>query len=573
MDLEQSLVGNGSRSRGSSKTRVLIVLIAVLNVLFVGTLIALIVVLTLPHPSGASSSSSEQHEDHKDIVKFTEFSAIRTTIFFYGDINASHFHHQETQNYTAFGNHQWCIRTMSAEGAETYRMFSKEDDDTVVECFHLVGHDNCYARTADISGDFSVPYDATLLQKSVPCQNICSPPTSLAVSPRAPSLCDRYTVGSGVSLIEYIVESDTNYPVEIRVTTFSPAGSYTYLSYYSSFIPGKPEGSESLLKPYDGVTVYDFRDGKGDAGSGASNIYEDTNSVVRSTVTRASRRNSVEILFDALNSDSKSHHQAIRNFLHLPPIDFSGIQSLPTLRTPVREIRDIPDSFDVREKWPNCTSVFETITNQGTCGSCWAMSSTGVLSDRLCIAQNKQMQLSPQYLMACSYITFVCQGGTAWNAWSELTRIGTVSESCFPFLGRYSDCPARCEDGTEINDSNKVYPKKFVMPWNDTAEGRVRAIQEEILTNGPVQGSLWVFSDFQLFYMQNPKGIYHRSPEATWVDGHSVRVVGWGREDDVDYWLFANSWGKEWGDNGFFKIRRGNNECDFEEMMAAGLFA
>ena len=42
--------------------------------------------------------------------------------------------------------------------------------------------------------------------------------------------------------------------------------------------------------------------------------------------------------------------------------------------------------------------------------------------------------------------------------------------------------------------------------------------------------------------------------------GHAVEVVGWDTGDaggsygKVSYWIVRNSWGTEWGDNGFFKI-------------------
>ena len=54
-------------------------------------------------------------------------------------------------------------------------------------------------------------------------------------------------------------------------------------------------------------------------------------------------------------------------------------------------------------------------------------------------------------------------------------------------------------------------------------------------------------------------------PEISMEVDHAVQVVGYGTTDDgVDYWNVKNSWGIHWGDKGFFKIRRGHNDCNIE---------
>lgn len=52
---------------------------------------------------------------------------------------------------------------------------------------------------------------------------------------------------------------------------------------------------------------------------------------------------------------------------------------------------------------------------------------------------------------------------------------------------------------------------------------------------------------------------------------HAGRIIGWGNENDVKYWLVANSWNTDWGEVGTFKIRRGTGECGIENEVATGI--
>ena len=104
---------------------------------------------------------------------------------------------------------------------------------------------------------------------------------------------------------------------------------------------------------------------------------------------------------------------------------------------------------------------------------------------------------------------------------------------------------------------------------------------EEIYTNGPVEGAFVVYEDFPTY----KSGVYsHHTGEAlggktVWQNkicinkclGHAIRVLGWGVENGEKYWLCGNSWNTDWGDNGFFKIKRGNNECGIESEMVGGI--
>lgn len=49
---------------------------------------------------------------------------------------------------------------------------------------------------------------------------------------------------------------------------------------------------------------------------------------------------------------------------------------------------------------------------------------------------------------------------------------------------------------------------------------------------------------------------------------HAVKVIGWGQQDGMDYWLAVNTWNSSWGDNGLFKIDKTNNKVDFGYFTA-----
>ena len=65
------------------------------------------------------------------------------------------------------------------------------------------------------------------------------------------------------------------------------------------------------------------------------------------------------------------------------------------METPIK-IRgeDLPEEFDPRKKWPECTEVFNNIRDQSRCGDCWAVAAAGALSDRICIHSKGKLRLS-----------------------------------------------------------------------------------------------------------------------------------------------------------------------------------
>ena len=89
----------------------------------------------------------------------------------------------------------------------------------------------------------------------------------------------------------------------------------------------------------------------------------------------------------------------------------------------------------------------------------------------------------------------------------------------------------------------------------------------EIMTYGPVEGAFTVYADFEAY----TSGVYQHT-YGRYLGGHAIRIIGWGVENGQKYWLVANSWNESWGENGYFKILKGVNECGIEGQVVAGRY-
>ena len=109
---------------------------------------------------------------------------------------------------------------------------------------------------------------------------------------------------------------------------------------------------------------------------------------------------------------------------------------------------------------------------------------------------------------------------------------------------------------------NTLYARQIIISGDD----KIAEAQDFIRKHGSIVMALAIYDDFWGY----TRGVYTKNPAFTAADRrgwHAVRVVGWGTDDitGLDYWLCVNSWGKTWGENGAFKIRRGVNEASCEE--------
>jgi len=456
--------------------------------------------------------------------------------------------------------------------------FTDDYDNYTITCARVGDHDGCYKMTDGSLGSFHVSYLYLLEDENIDCPDVPDPVIP-GHKKRKLNKCNHYYINAIIVKQHIWTEVDTDYPVRIRSLTYDEDGTMenNITVDFPYFDPDRPTNKSCITKP--NATIWDFRDGEKDDLDVPSYI----STLLGPSVARWFKTKMMinKYMKKSNENDNSPAAEFVRKAelaqLHrtMLPIPISTMASVGVGATPLSVKRrdenalEIPLEFDAREEFPSCYPVISNISNQGQCGSCWAMATAAAFSDRACIQNISTDIFSPQYMVDCYLNEMGCNGGFVSTVYSEMKNYGIVSEECIPFKAKDNSCPKTCADGTPITEDMKLKPSTFFSPWDDTDEGRVEAIQREIMTNGPVATSFLVFSGFKKLSVNTT---YTRKSSEKFLGGHMVRIIGWGVDGSEDYWLVANSWGTSWGDNGCFRIRRGKNECNIENNVVACLF-
>lgn len=290
-------------------------------------------------------------------------------------------------------------------------------------------------------------------------------------------------------------------------------------------------------------------------------------------------------------------------------------------KTPVVLNIDVPDEFNGKEIW---SEFLSPVLDQGKCGSCWAFATAACLADRFNIHSNGKvkLQLSVASMVLCDWkrdeftskqrfsvtqdiqnLTEAkrkgCYGNSLADAWYYLYVVGTPSESCVPYslkeermsisefettddiplciemTGMYMDM---CRDfklihfaGKEMGTPARFYRcfQYYSIPGVEEDGGSAKNLQMHIYKYGPISSGMLLFLDFYDF--DPKKDVYKWNGTSPLTGGHAIEIVGWGTDNGVDFWWVRNSWGRTWGNDGYFKIIRGVNECEIESNAMSGM--
>lgn len=203
---------------------------------------------------------------------------------------------------------------------------------------------------------------------------------------------------------------------------------------------------------------------------------------------------------------------------------------------------NVPSSWDWRSE-----GGVTPVKNQGQCGSCWSFSATGAMEGSWFISTGQLVNLSEQQLVDCStrYINFGCNGGEMDNAFDYAIDKGMCLENDVPYIGESDSCSS-----SELNCNKVAYFSSCV----DVPSKNEVALEEAVYMN-PV--SVAIEADTSVFQFYKG-GILNSEKCGTTLD-HGVLVVGYGTENNEDYWIVKNSWGSSWGENGYIRISKSSS--------------
>lgn len=206
---------------------------------------------------------------------------------------------------------------------------------------------------------------------------------------------------------------------------------------------------------------------------------------------------------------------------------------------------NLPPSVDWRKK-----GAVTPVKNQGKCGSCWAFSTIVGVEGINKIKTNELVSLSEQELVDCEPDNSGCNGGLMENALEFIKENGGVTtEKLYPYKATDEKC-----DASKMNAPVVMIDGHENVPENDE-DALMKAVANQPVSVAIDAGG----SDFQ-FYKE---GVY--TGDCGTELNHGVAIVGYGTAlDGTKYWIVKNSWGAEWGEQGYIRMQRG---VDAEEGL------
>ena len=210
-----------------------------------------------------------------------------------------------------------------------------------------------------------------------------------------------------------------------------------------------------------------------------------------------------------------------------------------------------PDAFDWRDK-----GVVSGVKDQGTCGSCWSFSTVSNLEGLYAQKKGEIKTFSEQYLIDCDTEDSGCNGGLMELTfdWLSINGGGIMYEADYPYANKKGICK---QDSSKFVDMKVTGYVKLGDSSDTFSPIDEDYIKEFLYETGPL--AIALNADALQFYSGGILDVDGWICDPSGIN-HAVNLVGYG-VDTKDYWIVRNSWGKNWGEDGYFRIARGKATC------------
>lgn len=201
------------------------------------------------------------------------------------------------------------------------------------------------------------------------------------------------------------------------------------------------------------------------------------------------------------------------------------------------------------------TGCFLPPKSQYNCGSCYVFSAIAILEYHHCRQTGELVSFSEQYVIDCgngrSLNLAGCEGGCPSQVGPFSAECGLELSSDYPYVAEDQECPYPSNINTRrwgytrnVNaKGNRILDRKYFKP---------RCIQQMLEAKGPLYIGVVTdeyFSDFG-------GGVDQLRCARGSDESHSMVVVGHGIENGLEYWLLRNSYGVDFGEQGYYKLAK-----------------